>query len=190
MDDSPYTTASLFPSWGGAQNWIFCVKFESYFWQICHDMDHKVLLFDVWISFNHAYMSKQGYETIKQQWLSLLATQHPISRTEGVPKSWYFWWNLRVNFGRNDNVWTIWGLYILAKAVLIILIHLRRVMGYLSSNGCLSLQHSIPSPVRRGCHKVDILPKIGESFSAEMPPCGPYGGCIFCQKLFQLLLYI
>ncbi len=50
--------------------------------------DHEVLVDAVQRSSNHPYISKEGYETLKQQWVSLLkAHQQPISRAERVSES-------------------------------------------------------------------------------------------------------
>ena len=62
----------------------------------------------------------------------------------------------------------------LTEALPFILIHLRNVMKHSSSNVCLSLWHSIPISVQRGCLEADILHQIWELFVAEMTPCGPY----------------
>ena len=90
-------------------------------------------------SFSHlSYASKEGYETLKQQWLSLLAVQYHICCAERVPQILKFVWNLRVNIGRNDTVQHINGWWMLSKASPICLMHLRKVMKHSSSNGCLS----------------------------------------------------
>ena len=46
---------------------------------------------------------KKGYATLKQQWMSCFTAHHLISCAERVPEIWYFAWNLRVVFGRNDT---------------------------------------------------------------------------------------
>ena len=56
------------------------------------------------------YTSKEGYETLHQQCVSLLTTQHPISHAMRVPQISYFACNLRVNLGKNGKGWTIKGL--------------------------------------------------------------------------------
>ena len=49
-------------------------------------MDHKGLANAVQNSLKHHYEDKEGYETLKQQWRSPLAAQHPISIAERVPE--------------------------------------------------------------------------------------------------------
>ena len=51
------------------------------------------------------YISKEDYGTLQQQWVSLLAAQHPISNAERVPQIGHVTGNLKVNPGKNDLVW-------------------------------------------------------------------------------------
>ena len=53
------------------------------------------------------YVSRDGFETLKQPWLFLLAVQHPICRSERVPQIWHFVYNLRVNIGGIGTEWLI-----------------------------------------------------------------------------------
>ena len=65
-------------------------------------------------------------------------------------------------------IWTIRGLCLLSESPLIIHTCQSMVMKQSSSNGCLSLQHSIPFAVPRGCPKSDICMKCEKWFSAEV----------------------
>ena len=48
---------------------------------------------------------KEGYETLQQQWVSLLAAYHPIPPAERVPQIRYFQGNdLRASPSRNYTV--------------------------------------------------------------------------------------
>ena len=49
-------------------------------------MDNEGLLVDARSSLIHTYMSKEGYETLKQQWIALLAEEHSICHAERVPQ--------------------------------------------------------------------------------------------------------
>ena len=71
--------------------------------------------------------------------MSLLAAQHPISNAERVPKNGHVGRNLKVDPGRNGLVWAMAGFKIKREASHTFLMLLRKVMNYLSGNGCLSL---------------------------------------------------
>ena len=159
-----------------------CLKSDSFheiwelFWQKkWHNVDHKGLtVYVVWSSFNHHNTSKEDwYESIKQQWISLLAWHHPSFYDEPVPKIWQLAHNLRVVFGIYDIMWTMTGSYMVSIAPPAVTIHMTKVMKHSSSNGCLSLQYIIPFPVLRECPKSDILHEIWELFLSEMTWCGP-----------------
>ena len=48
---------------------------------------------------------KEAFETLMQQWMSLLTANHLIFYAKRMPKIWqHFVWNLRVVIGRNDIV--------------------------------------------------------------------------------------
>ena len=124
---------------------------------------YKVLVDAVRCSSKHPHISKEGYEPLKQQWMSLLATPHFISYAERVPPppTWYFAYiKFEDCFYNIDMVWTIWGLHILPWALILILMHLRKVMSHLSSNGCLSLCHIFLFSLRRRYLKYNILHRI------------------------------
>ncbi len=59
------------------------------------------------------HTSKEEYGTLQQQWVSLLAAQHPISNAERVPQIGHVTGNLKVDPGRNDLVWTKRGFKIM-----------------------------------------------------------------------------
>ena len=42
---------------------------------------------------------RKSYETLQQQWLSLLVVQHPICRAERVPQIWHFVYHLSIDLG-------------------------------------------------------------------------------------------
>ena len=69
-----------------------------------------------------------------------------------------------VVLGRNVMVYTRKCLHMLLKAPPFIFMHLRKVMKYSSSNGCLFLQRSIIFSMLRGCPRVIILLEIWECF--------------------------
>ena len=117
----------------------FLDEIKRCFWQKWHRMYHMVTVYAVWSSWKHSYTSNEGYETLKQQWVSLFTAQHRISSAERVHKSWYFAWTFRVVYGRNDTWLTIRCLYMLSEAPVRLPRHLMKVMKHSSSNGCLSL---------------------------------------------------
>ena len=88
---------------------------------------HKGLVDATKSSSNHLCMFKEGYKTLKQLWIPLLVAQYLIIHVEGVHKIWCFAWNLGWVLNRNDTMLIIRGLYMLCKAHIIILIHLRMV---------------------------------------------------------------
>ena len=139
MDVSHNSIASHYLCWEGAQNLIFCMKCESSLWQKWYGDDHNKLLDAMRSSFHCPYTSKKGYQTLKQQWMSLCIARHPTFCAERVPKISYFAWNLGVLFGRNDMVRTLASSYVLWEAHSISHIPLRRVIKYPNSNECLSL---------------------------------------------------
>ena len=63
---------------------------------------------------------------------------------------WFFACNLRVVWGRNDRLLTLWGSCGQLEALTMIIIHLMEVMKHSSCNGYLSLQHSSPFPTLKG----------------------------------------
>ena len=84
MGIAPYDTPSHCLCLSGTPKCIFCFKFESIFQQNRHSVDHKGIIYAVRFPFNHSYTSKEGYETLKQQWMSLIITHHHISCAEMV----------------------------------------------------------------------------------------------------------
>ena len=69
---------------------IFYVKFESKPWQEMHGMNHKGLVDAVRRSSHPYHTSKEAFEILQQQWMSLLLTQYDISNADGVPQIWHF----------------------------------------------------------------------------------------------------
>ena len=115
----------------------------------------------------------------------------PFPMLRGCPKFDDFLEVWQLVFYRNDMVWTIRGVCMLSEVSLIIHIRLMMVMVHSISNGCLSLQYSIPFSVLKGCPtKFVILLEIWELFLAERTRCWPWGACICYQKLSQSALYI
>ena len=84
---------------------LFYIKFESWFWQKLHGVDHKVFIYPVQSSSNHAHTSEEGWKIFKQQWMSLNVSHHPISCAERVPEVLYFTWNLRVVLTEITRCW-------------------------------------------------------------------------------------
>ena len=87
MDASLCSAASHFQCGEGAQNLIFCMESESFTWQKRHRMDYKVPVYAVLSSCEHFCTSNEGYETLKQQCMSLFTAQYNISSAERVLKS-------------------------------------------------------------------------------------------------------
>ena len=154
------STTSHFLCWEGPWYLVFWMKFEGSFGQKWHTVDHTGIVYDIERSFNNSYIPREGYETFKQQWIFSIAAQHLISCTERAPGIWYFAWNLRVVLNRNDTIRTMRALYMMSKSITPIVYYVRKGMEHSSSNGCLSLQHSIPVFVLRGYLKYDILHEI------------------------------
>ncbi len=124
----------------GRPNLIFCITFEIRFGQTWHGVNHKDPIYHISTSSYHPYTTKGGYGPLKQQWMSLLAEQYPISTAERVPEIWHFTWNLRVLLGRNDTVLTIRRLCMQTESLILICIHLSNDIKHPSSNaGCISL---------------------------------------------------
>ncbi len=50
-------------------------------------VDHEAPIYTVWSYCKHSYTSNEGYETLTQQWLSLVrGLHHHISNAERVPQ--------------------------------------------------------------------------------------------------------
>jgi len=104
-----------------------------------HGVDHKGLVDTARSSSSHHHTPNEGYETLNDQRVSLLAAHHPIYCAERVPNIRYFVWNLRLVFSTNDLLWTIRGSHMLSEGPIIIPIQLSKIMKQSSSNGCVSL---------------------------------------------------
>ena len=131
MDVSMHSTASNFLCWEGAQNLIFCMKFGSSFWQKWHGKDLSKLICAIRSSFHFPYTSKEGYQILKQQWMSLLVVHCSTFRAERASNIWYFAWNLSVAFSSNKSMLTMTGWYMLWVSRPIILIYQRKVNSFL-----------------------------------------------------------
>ena len=132
---------------------------------------------------------KGGFEAFQQQWMSLPRAWYPISCNGRITKTCYFVRNLRADLGGNDTSWNKRSFFMLSEAYPISLIHLRKILKHSISNGCLSLQHSIPFPVLRWHQKSDILYINWVLTSGEITKNGPYGACRCCQKLLSSFSY-
>ena len=55
-----------------------------------YDMNRKGLLDTIRSSSHTPYVSKEGYGTLQQQWVSLCAAQYHISHDERVTQIWRF----------------------------------------------------------------------------------------------------
>ena len=101
--------------------------------------------------------------------VSLQYNASHLSCVDMVPTIYYFVvHNWRTNPSRNGMVWTIRGLLILSNASPNLIMHLRKGMSRISSNGCLSSWHSIPFSVQRCYPKSGILWAIGGSTSTKL----------------------
>ena len=67
-------------------------------------MNYKERLDTIRSSSYLPYKPKEGYETLQQQWVSLLAAYHPIPPAERVPQIQYLTCNLRDSPSRNYTV--------------------------------------------------------------------------------------
>ena len=70
-----------------------------------HGVDHKGLADTAQSSSSHHHTPNEGYETLNDQRVSLLAAHHPIYCAERVPNIWYFVWNLRLVVSKKATVW-------------------------------------------------------------------------------------
>jgi hypothetical protein len=70
--------------------WMFYVKFRSQPWLKSHNVTHNFLTDASRKSIHLPHTSNEGYETLQQQLISFLTTQHPISHAEMVPPIWMF----------------------------------------------------------------------------------------------------
>ena len=98
MDLSPHSTASPFPCLEETWNLIFCMKCGISFWQKWYGSDRQGSVDDIRSSYNHLCTPNEGFETLKQQWTSLLAAQYSIYCAERWLKIWYFAWTSRAVF--------------------------------------------------------------------------------------------
>ncbi len=106
----------------------------------------------------------------------------PFSMLRGCPKFDAFLEVWQLVFYKNDMVWTIMGVCMLSEVSLIIPIRLMMLIVPSISNGCLSLQYSIPFAVLKGCPKFVILLEIWELFLAERTRCWQYEGLVYTTK--------
>ena len=160
MGVSLCNTASHSLCWEGAQKLKFCMKFVICCWQKWHIKAHWGLIYAITSSFEHSYTSKEDYEAVKLQWMSLLVAQHHTPFAERVRENWNFAWNLRCVVGRNDTLWTMRVSYMLSEALSAFCIHPRKVMKHFINNRYLPLQHSSTFSVLRGCSKSQICLKF------------------------------
>ena len=145
------------------KNLLDSPHFDSWPQQKWHGLNYTWFLSAIKCSFPLLMTSNEGYETLQQQWITFLATQHSISRAEMIPQIWYFVCNFRVNLDWNHTVQHILCWLMLSEAPPAYLIHQRKDMKPFSSNGCLLLWHTIPFPVLRGYLKIGILSSIQAS---------------------------
>ena len=122
------STSSHYLCWDGNWNLMYFMKFDSCFWKKWHGVDHKGLLYAIWSSSTHPYTSKEGYETVKQQCMSLVAVQQPIFPFWEGAQHLIFCMKLRLVFVRNDMVFSTRGTYMLMKAPPILITHLSKIM--------------------------------------------------------------
>ena len=70
----------------GCSNFDILYEIEISFQQNGYGVDHKGITYDIRSSYIHSYIPKEDYGSVKQQWMYLLAEQHPFSHTERVPE--------------------------------------------------------------------------------------------------------
>ncbi len=66
------------------------MKVKSKTWQEWHGVSHKGLVDAIRRSSHPYHASKEAFEILQQQWMSLLAAQYDISNADGVPQIWHF----------------------------------------------------------------------------------------------------
>ncbi len=71
--------------------------------------NHNGITYALRSSSHPSHTSKEGYEALQQQCMSIIVSQHLISPAERVPQIWYFVCTLRVGLGRNDMMWPLGG---------------------------------------------------------------------------------
>ncbi len=157
-----------FPCKEGTRNLVLCVQFEARHQCECHNVNNNGCIDALKSSSDLTYTSKEGYETLHQQYIPLLTVYCPASNTWRVPQIWHFVCNLRVNVYINSTIWFIRGQYMVSKASTICFMNTRKDMKHFISNEYLSLQHSIPFLVLIGYPKSGFLYIIWESTYAEM----------------------
>ena len=107
MDMCHINIASHFLGWSGAQNPLFCLKFEQVFGR-----KDTLLTISKGVSYAikdwliHSYSFNKDYETLKWQFLCVLTIQHHISLADLVPKIRYFAPKLWAVFGRIPKLLT------------------------------------------------------------------------------------
>ena len=88
-----------FPVWRGCpESDILHENWELFLVEMTHGWPQGACIYPVWSSCEHPYTSKEGYETLKQQWMSLFTAHHHISSAERVPIIWYFAWSKSKSF--------------------------------------------------------------------------------------------
>ena len=174
MDGCPYDNVSHFPGWSGAQIgfdfawnvWGFWVE-KTLCWQQ-GDLIFCQMLFQ---SFLNIY-GRLGNTQAAMDGCPMTQWCH-IFRADLVLNIGYVTWHFRGVLGRKDTVLTTRGSQISAEAILIILIHLQEVGKHSSSNGWMSLHHSVTFPRLIWCSKLDILLEIWEIVWAKKTLCWP-----------------
>ena len=154
------TEASLFWLTFFCQNYVFCVKFEGCFKENAMVLTIRGLTYSHSRPSIHHYTSNDGYETFKQQWMSLHTAHHPISLADMGLKICYFASTMRVIFKEMALFSTIRSSCMPPEALLTILIHVRIGVKYSSSNGCLSLRKSSMFSMLTFCQTFVILLEI------------------------------
>ena len=78
MNACPYDQVSHFPGQSGAHNWVFFLKFEISFDRKDTFKAIRGVIYAVRGKSEHFDISKEGYETLKQQWMHIIMTQYCI----------------------------------------------------------------------------------------------------------------
>ena len=81
------------------QIWLFAFHLSVDLGEKWHDLTHKGLVDAVRSSSHLSYAPKEGYETLQQQWLSLIVVHHLICCAVRIPQIWHFVFHLSIDLG-------------------------------------------------------------------------------------------
>ncbi len=90
MYTSPCSISPPLPCRDSTPNLAVCMQFESRPQQIWYAVNYMGLLGSVKSSSDLNYTSKERYETLQQQYISLIAAYYPFPPVERVLQIWHF----------------------------------------------------------------------------------------------------